>query len=52
MYTVTVNVKTTEGKKINLRHSFKTKRECKFYVEGIREIINEVDYSITKTKKL
>lgn len=50
MYTVIVNAKTTEGKKIILRRALKTKRECELYVKGAREIVEIVDYSITKTK--
>ena len=50
MYTVIVNAKTTEGKKIILRQTFKTKRACKFFVKGAREIVEIVDYSINKTK--
>lgn len=50
MYTVIVNAKTTEGKKIILRQTLKTKRECELYVKGAREIVEIVDYSITKTK--
>lgn len=50
MYTVIVNAKTTEGKKIILRQTLKTKRACEFFVKGAREIVEIVDYSITKTK--
>lgn len=50
MYTVIVNAKTTEGKKIILRQTLKTKRACEFFVKGAREIVEVVDYSITKTK--
>lgn len=50
MYAVIVNAKTTEGKKIILRHTLKTKRERELYVKGAREIVEVVDYSITKTK--
>lgn len=28
----------------------KTKRACEFFVKGAREIVEVVDYSITKTK--
>lgn len=50
MYTVIVNAKTTEGKKIILRQTLKTKRACEFFVKGAREIVEVVDYSINKTK--
>ena len=50
MHTVIVNAKTTEGKKIILRQTLKTKRACEFFVKGAREIVEVVDYSITKTK--
>lgn len=50
MYTVIVNAKTTEGKKIILRQTLKTKKACELFVEGAREIVKVVDYSITKTK--
>ena len=50
MYTVIANAKTTEGKKIILRQTLKTKRACELFVKGAREIIEVVDYSITKVK--
>lgn len=50
MYTVIVNAKTTKGKKIILHQTLRTKRECGLYVKGAREIVEVVDYSITKTK--
>lgn len=50
MYTVIVNAKTTEGKKIILRQTLKTKKACELFVEGARELVKVVDYSITKTK--
>ena len=50
MYTVIVNAKTTEGKKIVLHQTFKTIKTCELFVEGAREIVKVVDYSITKTK--
>ena len=50
MYTVIANAKTTEGKKIILRQTFKTKRACELFVKGAKEIIEVVDYSITKVK--
>jgi hypothetical protein len=52
MYTVIANGKTTEGKKIILRQTFKTKRSCELFVKGAREIVEVVDYSITKIKQL
>lgn len=50
MYTVIVNAKTTEGKKIILRQTFRAKRACEYFVKGVKEIVEVVDYSITKTK--
>lgn len=50
MYTVIANAKTAEGKKIILRQTLKTKKACEFFVKGAREIVEIVDYSITKTK--
>lgn len=50
MYTVIVNAKTTEGGKIILHQTLKTKRLCELFVKEAREIIKVVDYSITKTK--
>lgn len=50
MYKLKVNAKTTEGKKIILRQTLKTKRECEFFVKGAREIVEVVDYTITKIK--
>lgn len=50
MYTVIANAKTTKGKKIILREMLKTKRECELFIKGAREIVEVVDYSITKTK--
>lgn len=50
MYTVIANAKTTEGKKIILHQMLKTKRECELFIKGAREIVEVVDYSITKTK--
>lgn len=50
MYTVIANAKTTEGKKIILRQTLKTKRACELFVKGAREIVEVVDYSITKSK--
>lgn len=48
MYEVIVNAKTTRGKSIILRQMFKTKRICKLFVEEAREVVEVVDYSITK----
>lgn len=48
MYTVIVNAKTTEGRKIILRQTFKTKKACEYFVEGVREVVEVIDYSITK----
>ena len=50
MYTVTVNAKTTEGEKIILHQTFETKIACEFFVKIVREVVEIVDYSITKTK--
>lgn len=50
MYKVIAKAKTTEGKKIIVHHTFKTKRECEFFIKGASEIAEVVDYSITKTK--
>lgn len=52
MYTVIANAKTTEGKKVILRQTLKTKRECELFVKGAKEIVEVVDYSIKKSKTL
>ena len=49
MYTVTVNVKTIDGRKELFRLTFKKKRACEIFIETAREIAEEiVDYSIIK----
>lgn len=50
MYIVTINAKIAEEKRIILRQRLKTKRECELYIMSASEIIEVVDYSITKTK--
>lgn len=51
MYTVTVNVKTIDGRKELFRLTFKKKRTCELVVESAREFAEVViDYSITKIK--
>ena len=50
MYTVTVNAKTAEGEKIILHQTFETKIACEFFVKIVREVVEIIDYSITKTK--
>lgn len=50
MYTVIANAKTLEGKKIILRQTLKTKKACELFVKGAREVVEVIDYSITKTK--
>lgn len=50
MYTVIANAKTLEGRKIILRQTLKTKRACELFVKGAREVVEIVDYSITKIK--
>ena len=51
MYTVTINVKTIDGRKELFRLTFKKKRTCELVVESAREIAEVViDYSITKIK--
>ena len=50
MYTVIANAKTNEGQKIILRQTLKTKKACELFAKGAREIVEVVDYSITKTK--
>lgn len=50
MYTVIANAKTSEGRKIILRQMLKTKRACELFVKGAREIVEVIDYSITKIK--
>lgn len=51
MYTVTVNVKTMDGRKELFRLTFKKKRTCELFVESARECTEAViNYSITKIK--
>lgn len=50
MYTVIVNAKTTRGKSIILRQTFKTKRICQLFAEEAKEVVEVVNYSITKVK--
>lgn len=50
MYTVIANAKTLDGQKIILRQTLKTKRACELFVKGAKEIVEVVDYSITKAK--
>ena len=50
MYTVIVNAKTLEGRKIILRQTIKTKKGCELFVKGAKEVVEITDYSITKIK--
>ena len=49
MYTVTVNVKTSDGRKDTYRLTFKTKNTCKLFIEKAREVVEVINYSITET---
>lgn len=50
MYTVIANAKTLEGRKVILRQTLKTKKACEFFIQGAKEVIEVIDYSINKIK--
>lgn len=50
MYTVIANANAAEGKKIILRQTFRTEEACELFIKRAREMVEVVDYSITKVK--